>query len=340
MRKSGSAKCPIRMRRLQGSQGLRPTAQASPGNGAAISGEILKLSGHAPPGAPFAAPADARGVLSGRAASSRSTFWGGGRCASPMLPLGAQGWCAMPTEEIQYWDKGLRLRGFLAYEAAGSDRRPGVLVVHEGLGLNAHIMEQTQRVAGLGYVALAADMFGERRQARDLHEARALIGDLRAAPAKLRARGRAAVATLAALPRVDAGRLGAIGFCFGGSVVLELARDGAPLRAAVSVHGVLATTAPAVAGRVRASLLVLTGADDPLAPADQVSGFSEEMRAAKVADWQVVSYGNVLHGFTKPGADGSILPSARFDARASARAWTAMQAFLAEALDGGGDSKG
>src|SRR5262245_33226211 len=197
-------------------------------------------------------------------------FLGGGRCASPMLPLGAQGWCAMRTEEIQYWDKGLRLRGFLAYEAAGSDRRPGVLVVHEGLGLNAHIMEQTQRVAGLGYVALAADMFGERRQARDLHEAQTLIGDLRADPAKLRARGRAAVATLAALPRVDAGRLGAIGFCFGGSVVLELARDGAPLRAAVSVHGVLATTAPAVAGRVRASLLVLTGADDPLAPADQV----------------------------------------------------------------------
>jgi dienelactone hydrolase len=243
----------------------------------------------------------------------------------------------MLTEEIPYWDKGLRLQGFLAYEATGPGRRPGVLVVHEGLGLNAHIMEQTQRLAGLGYVALAADMFGEGRQARDLQEARALIGDLRADPARLRARGRAALATLAALPQVDRERLGAIGFCFGGSVVLELARDGAPLRAAVSVHGVLATTVAAAVGSVRASLLVLTGADDPLAPADQVTAFTEEMRAAEVADWQVISYGNVLHGFTNPSADGSILPSARYDARASARAWTAVQAFLAEALGPAGD---
>lgn len=199
-------------------------------------------------------------------------------------------------------------------------------------------MEQAQRLAGLGYVALAADMFGERRQARDLAEARAPIGDLRADPAKLRARGRAALATLAALPQVDRERLGAIGFCFGGSVVLELARDGAPLGAAVSVHGVLATTAPAAVGSARASLLVLTGADDPLAPADQVTAFAEEMRAAKVADWQVISYGNVLHGFTNPSADGSILPSARYDARASARAWTALEAFLAE-VGAAGDAK-
>jgi len=246
----------------------------------------------------------------------------------------------MLTEEIQYWDKGLRLRGFLAHETAAPGRRPGVLIVHEGLGLNAHIMEQTQRLAGLGYVALAADMFGERRQARDLKEARALIGELRADPAKLRARGRAGLAALAALPQVDADRLGAIGFCFGGSVVLELARDGAPLRAAVSIHGVLATTAPVAVGRVRASVLVLTGADDPLAPADQVTAFAEEMRAAKVADWQLISYGNALHGFTNPAADGSILPSARYDARASARAWTAMQALLAEALDAAGNTKG
>ena len=139
---------------------------------------------------------------------------------------------------------------------------------------------------------------------------------------------------MAALPQVDAARLGAIGFCFGGSVALELARDGAPLQAAVSVHGVLATTAPATVGSVRASLLVLTGADDPLATAQAVAAFAEEMRAAKVADWQVISYGNVLHGFTNPGADGRILPSARYDARASARAWMAVQGFLAEALGG------
>jgi len=245
----------------------------------------------------------------------------------------------MLTQELQYWDKGLRLRGFLADGAAPARSRPGLLVVHEGLGLNAHITEQTERLAGLGYVALAADMFGERRQARDLNEARALIGELRADPAKLRARGRAGLEALAGLPQVDRGRLAAIGFCFGGSVVLELARDGAPLRAAVSVHGVLATSAPAADGSVRASLLVLTGADDPLAPADEVTAFAEEMRAAKVADWQVISYGNVLHGFTNPSADGSILPSARYDARASARAWGAIATFLAETLGADGDAK-
>ena len=245
----------------------------------------------------------------------------------------------MLAQELQYWDKGLRLQGFLVDGTAPAGPRPGLLVVHEGLGLNAHIMEQTVRLAGLGYVALAADMFGERRQAHDLNAARALIGELQADPAKLRARGRAGLAALAGLPQVDRGRLAAIGFCFGGSVVLELARDGAPLRAAVSVHGVLATSAPAAVGSVRASLLVLTGADDPLAPADAVGAFAEEMRAAKVADWQVISYGNVLHGFTNPGADGSILPSARYDARASARAWGAIAAFLAETLGADGDTK-
>jgi len=102
----------------------------------------------------------------------------------------------MLTQELQCWDNGLRLRGFLACDAAPAAPRPGVLVVHEGLGLNAHIMEQTQRVAGLGYVALAADMFGEGRQAHDLNQARGLIGALRADPTRLRARARAAVAAL------------------------------------------------------------------------------------------------------------------------------------------------
>jgi len=131
----------------------------------------------------------------------------------------------MPTEEIQYWDKGLRLRGFLAYEAAGSDRRPGVLVVHEGLGLNAHIMEQTQRAAGLGYVALAADMFGERRQARDLHEARGAHRRPSGRPGKAqnRAAGRRSQ-RWRPCRRWTPGVSAPSAFCFGGSVVLALVR--------------------------------------------------------------------------------------------------------------------
>jgi dienelactone hydrolase len=134
------------------------------------------------------------------------------------------------------------------------------------------------------------------------------------------------------LPQVDAQRLVAIGFCFGGSVVLELARAGADLKAVVSFHGVLATKMPAVTGGVKASVLVCTGADDPLAPPDQVADFENEMRAAAVRDWQVISYGNTLHGFTNPAADGSMLRSALYNAQADRRSWASMQSLFDEVL--------
>src|SRR5580700_3265757 len=236
----------------------------------------------------------------------------------------------MLTQDITYRDGAASLRGFLAYDDTARDRRPDVLVVHEGLGLNDQVMERARMIAGLGYVALAADMFGERRQAGDLQEARALIAPLRDDPPKLRARGRAALATLAASPQVDAAKLGAIGFCFGGAVVLELARDGADLKAVVSFHGVLTTQTPAVAGNVKASVLVCTGADDPLAPPEQVSAFEGEMRAAQVPDWQVISYGNTLHGFTNPAADGSMMRTALYNEQADRRSWTAMRSLFDE----------
>jgi dienelactone hydrolase len=241
----------------------------------------------------------------------------------------------LTTRDISYRDGAVNLNGFLAYEETAADRRPGVLVVHEGLGLNEHAMERARRLAGLGYVALAADMFGDRRQASDLAQARALVGELRHDPAKLRARGEAALATLAALPQVDPARLGAIGFCFGGSVVLELARAGANLQAVVSFHGMLASQAPAAKGALRARVLALTGADDPLAPVEQVMAFQQEMRAAEVADWQLISYRNTLHGFTNPAADGRILPSARYHASSDRRSWTAMQLLFTEAFGNG-----
>jgi dienelactone hydrolase len=238
----------------------------------------------------------------------------------------------MQTRDIDYRDPTANLRGYLAWDETAAEPRPGVLVFHEGLGLGEFAMARARMLAELGHVALAADMFGDRRQARNLEEAGKLIGELRNEPEMLRARGRAALATLAALPQVDASRIAAIGFCFGGSVVLELARGGADLKAVVSFHGVLATKTPAVSGKVKASVLVCTGADDPLAPPDQVMAFEAEMRAAGVQDWQVISYGGTLHGFTNPAADGSILPSARYNERADRRSWQAMQSFLAEAF--------
>ena len=237
----------------------------------------------------------------------------------------------MQTRNIDYRCEQANLRGYLAWNDS-AEPRPGILVFHEGLGLGDFAMERVRRLAGLGYVALAADMFGERRQARNLREVATLVGGLRAEPEKLRARGRAALETLAALPQVDARRLGAIGFCFGGSVVLELARAGADLRAVVSFHGVLGTQMPALSGKVKASVLVCTGADDPLAPPDQVAEFENEMRAAAVRDWQVISYGNTLHGFTNPAADGSMLRSALYNAQADRRSWASMQSLFDEVL--------
>jgi len=235
-------------------------------------------------------------------------------------------------EDIGYRDDAVNCRGFVAYDDTACGKRPGVLVFHEGLGLGEHIIERARRIAKLGYVALAADMFGERRQARDLEDMRELVGDLRNDPMKLRARARAALATLALLPQVDAERLCAIGFCFGGSVVLELARDGADLKAVASFHGVLASKAPALPGKVKASVLVLTGANDPLAPPDHVAALENEMRAAAVRDWQIITYGNTSHAFTNPAADGSFLSGTLYNEQSDRRSWAAMISFLEEVL--------
>lgn len=170
----------------------------------------------------------------------------------------------MHTQDIRYSEGGVECLGYLAFDDTAPGRRPGVLVFHEGLGLGEHIMERTRRIAKLGYVAFAPDMFGGRRQFSDLQEMGKLLSALRSDLPTLRARARAALATLISFPQVDGERLAAIGFCFGGSVVLELARDGADLRAVVSLHGVLSTKAPAQPGKVKASVLICTGAEDPL----------------------------------------------------------------------------
>jgi dienelactone hydrolase len=172
-------------------------------------------------------------------------------------------------------------------------------------------------------------MFGDRRQIADAAEATKVIGDLRSDPARLRARALAALEALARLSEVDATRLGAIGFCFGGSTVLELARVGADIRGVVSFHGALDTTAPAKRGAIKASILVCRGSDDPIVPAEQVGLFEREMRDAE-ADWQIITYGSTVHSFTNPAANGSISPAIRYSERSDRRSWRAMQSFFEE----------
>jgi dienelactone hydrolase len=237
----------------------------------------------------------------------------------------------MKTEDIHYRDGALNMSGYAAWDDSKPGKRPGVLVVHEAWGLGEHVIERAKMLAQMGYVALAADMYGDRQQIGTMEEVMKVVGDLRAHPQKIRTRARAALAALAALPVCDPARLGGIGFCFGGTTVLELARDGADVRGVVAFHGGLETQAPAEKGKVKASVLVCTGADDPMIPPTQVNAFEDEMRNAG-ADWQVISYGGTVHSFTNPKADGSIAPGILYNAATDRRAWAAMTAFFNEAF--------
>jgi dienelactone hydrolase len=233
--------------------------------------------------------------------------------------------------ELVYDCAGTRLVGELAWDAERTSKQPGIVVFHEGGGINPHPKERAAKLAALGYVALACDMYGNGEFSSDPTRRGQLLAGLRAEPRTLRARAQAALTALSAQPEVDAGRLAAIGFCFGGMCALELARAGAPLRAAVSFHGILSASEPAQAATLRASILVLHGADDPIVPPEQVANFIAEMKAAD-ADWQLVTYGSASHGFTRPDAASLSMPGVAYQANADARSWQAMRTLFEERL--------
>jgi dienelactone hydrolase len=235
----------------------------------------------------------------------------------------------MKTETISYSDGGVTLKGFLAYDEKRTDKRPGVLVMPEAFGLGKNAKARAQRLAELGYVALGGDPFGDGKEFTDLQEAIKVAGGLMADPARFRARARAGIDKLASLPQVDSSRLAAIGYCMGGTFALELARDGAPLRGVVSFHGGLQTQRPAQPGQVKAKVLVCHGSDDPMIPVAQVNGFVDEMTQAR-ADWELIAYGNTVHSFTNPDADGTMMPGIKFNAQSDARSWLAMKNFFEE----------
>src|SRR5262245_4827225 len=196
----------------------------------------------------------------------------------------------MKTETIEYKDGSDTMRGYLAYDEQRPGARPGVLVMPEAFGLGAHARERAERLARLGYVALAGDPYGNGLELSDLQQAIARARALFADPTRARQRARAALATLASLPPVDPGPLAAIGFSMGATLSLELARDGAPLAGIATFHAGLQTQRPAEPGKVRAKILVMTGADDPFVPVAHVNALAEELTHAK-ADWQVITYG-------------------------------------------------
>ena len=236
---------------------------------------------------------------------------------------------AIETKTIDYRQGDTRLVGYLAYPKAAKELLPGVLVVHEWMGLNDYAKRRAEQLAELGYVAFAADIYGDGKIAANAKEAGALAGQYKKDRALLRARTAAGLATLKAQPGVAQEKVAAIGYCFGGTAVLELARSGADLAGVVSFHGGLDTPAPQDAKKIRAKVLALHGADDPYVPAEQVAAFEQEMRAAGV-DWQLIAYGGAVHGFTNPANGSDNSKGAAYNAAADSRSWAAMQQFFTE----------
>jgi dienelactone hydrolase len=235
----------------------------------------------------------------------------------------------MKSETIEYRDGDVTLKGFITYDDSKAGKRPGVLVNPEAFGLGPNAKGRAERLAQLGYVALAADPYGNGAIAKDLNEAMTLATPLFSDPAKLRARAHSALKTLAAHLQVDPSRLASIGYCMGGTFSLELARDGAALRGIVSFHGGLQTQRPAAAGQIKAKILVCNGNDDPFVPGEQLQGFVKEMTEAG-ADWQVINYGGTVHSFTNPEADTLGNPGLKYNKSSDERSWKAMTDFFVE----------
>ena len=227
------------------------------------------------------------------------------------------------TREVEYRAGDTPLKGFMAWNDAVPGKRPGVLVVHEWWGLNQHARNQARRLAEAGYVGFALDMFGNGRVTTHPKDAQAFVAEVTKDPAVLAARFNAALDLLKKDPRVDTTRLAAIGYCFGGGVVLGMARAGVNLAAVVSFHGALATQTPAQPGKVKARILVLAGGADPFVPPEQVEGFKREMQAAG-ARFEVVSYPGAKHGFTNPDAGTYGMEQLAYDSTADRQSWAAM----------------
>jgi dienelactone hydrolase len=236
---------------------------------------------------------------------------------------------SMPISEqaVSYRDLDTPLTGRLCWNPALPGQRPGILLVHGGAGLDEHARDQARRYASLGYVVLACDMLGDG-VAGERERVVACLTSLRDDPDALVRRAMAGLAVLADSAHAD-GRFAAVGFCFGGMTVLALARSGQQLAGVISMHGSLTTRAPARAGAIAARVLVCHGAADPHVPLADVTAFAEEMDAAG-ANWDLVMYGGVQHGFTHSRAVPGAVPGVAYDVRADKKSLAEAKLFLAE----------
>jgi dienelactone hydrolase len=238
---------------------------------------------------------------------------------------------AVQTKKITYKDGAVECQGFLAWDDALKGPRPGVLVVHEWWGLNDYARKRAEQLAGLGYVAFAADMYGGGKTVDHPKEAGEMAGKVRADIEGWRKRALAALETLKAQPQCDKTRIAAIGYCFGGSTVLQLALAGVDLKAVASFHGALPAATEAEAKQVKAAILVCHGADDSFIPEKAVKAFRDPLDKAGVK-YDFVAYPGAKHSFTVPDADKHKIDGLKYDKAADEDSWKRLQKLLADKL--------
>ena len=222
--------------------------------------------------------------------------------AAIALSFGSTAQAAIQEEAVPYKDGDTVMKGFIVYDDANKAKRPGIIVVHEWWGITKHVHSEARRFASKGYTAFIADMYGDGKTADNPKDAGALSGSVRKNPAAMQSRFVAAKDLLSKHATVDASRIGASGYCFGGSVVLDMARAGLDLKGVAAFHaGLGASAAPAAAGHVKSKILVQNGGADPFIKPESIDAFKKEMAAANV-DYNYLVYPGAVHAFTNPEA--------------------------------------
>lgn len=245
--------------------------------------------------------------------------------------LAAHARAAIQTKEIEYKDGAVTLKGYLAWDDGAKGKQPGVLIVPEWWGLNDYAKMRARKIAELGYVGFACDMYGNGQTTTDPGEAGKLSGAIRKDTAAFRARAAAGLKALSEQPMVDTSRLGAIGYCFGGTTCLQLACSGADVKAVVSFHGGLFKPSEQDAKAVKGKVLICNGAADTFISADDRKGLVDAFEAAKV-DYQFIDYAGAVHAFTNPDAGKAGIKGVAYDEKADKRSWRLMEDFFKEAF--------
>ncbi len=231
------------------------------------------------------------------------------------------------TSPVEYKQGDTTLEGYLAFDDAISGKRPGVLVVHQWMGLTDYEKHRAEQLASLGYVAFCADIYGKGIRPADTKAAGVEATKYKSDRALLRQRVNAGLDTLKKNELVDTSRVAAIGYCFGGTTVIELARSGADIQGIVSFHGGLDSPTPADGKNIKCKVLICHGADDPYEKASDLAAFEDEMRSANV-DWTLIKFGGAVHSFTQPMAGNDNSKGAAYNERADRRSWAAMKMFF------------